>query len=146
MTCQSHSTRGYFNVQLDTKCVVGKEICAVENQILCSYFLPSCVNRREVSGKKLDTNMIVTAQSEHLWGGLFGWYLCSGKEQACWNLAWTIIIDMVIKCRSSIRPIGLLRRSPVCMKLERGKWVMWSKKTIRFCKKSHIGCRQKNLQ
>src|SRR5678816_3401358 len=34
------TTRAYSNVQLDTKCVVGKEICAVKNQIFCSY----CIN------------------------------------------------------------------------------------------------------
>ena len=38
--------RAYSNVQPDTKCVVGKEICAVKNQILCSYFLrPNCINQ-----------------------------------------------------------------------------------------------------
>src|SRR5688572_33246226 len=40
------SYRAYSNVQPDTKCVVGKEICAVKNQILCSYFLrPNCINQ-----------------------------------------------------------------------------------------------------
>ena len=29
----------YSNVQLDTECVVGRPICAVENEILCSNFL-----------------------------------------------------------------------------------------------------------
>ena len=33
---------GYSNVQLDTKCVVEKSICAVENSILCSNFLRKC--------------------------------------------------------------------------------------------------------
>ena len=32
-------TRGYSNVQLDTKCVVGKPNCAVETEHLCSNFL-----------------------------------------------------------------------------------------------------------
>ena len=31
-------SRGYSNVQLDTKCVVEKPICAVETYILCSNF------------------------------------------------------------------------------------------------------------
>ena len=32
------TSRGYSNVQLDTKCVVEKPSCAVENYILCSNF------------------------------------------------------------------------------------------------------------
>ena len=31
-------TRAYSKVQPDTKCVVGKDFCAVKNQKLCSYF------------------------------------------------------------------------------------------------------------